>query len=75
MKIGTLGAGTVARAVARHAVAHGHQVPLSNSRGPACLAGLAGELGPLAHACTPREAAERRHSSSSRSAGRRSRRR
>ena len=38
MKIGTLGAGTVAQAIARHAVAHGHQVVLSNSRGPASLA-------------------------------------
>lgn len=57
MKIGTLGAGTVAQAIARHAVAHGHQVVLSNSRGPASLAGLADELGPLAHAGTPKEAA------------------
>ncbi|MFB6706057.1 NAD(P)-binding domain-containing protein [Streptomyces sp. NPDC056333] len=44
MKIGTLGAGTVAQAIARHAVAHGHQVVLSNSRGPASLAGLAKDL-------------------------------
>ncbi|WP_329141662.1 NADPH-dependent F420 reductase [Streptomyces sp. NBC_00670] len=57
MKIGTLGAGTVAQAIARHAVAHGHQVVLSNSRGPASLTGLADELGPLAHAGTPQEAA------------------
>lgn len=57
MKIGTLGAGTVAQAIARHAVAHGHQVVLSNSHGPASLAGLADELGPLAHAGTPEEAA------------------
>ncbi|HWO64386.1 MAG TPA: NAD(P)-binding domain-containing protein, partial [Umezawaea sp.] len=57
MKIGTLGSGTVARAIARHAVAHGHQVVLSNSRGPASLAGLADELGPLASAGTPEEAA------------------
>ena len=35
----------------------GHQVVLSNSRGPASLAGLADELGPLAHAGTPEEAA------------------
>ncbi|MGQ4511396.1 NAD(P)-binding domain-containing protein [Streptomyces sp. DW26H14] len=57
MKIGTIGAGTVARAIARHAVAHGHQVVLSNSRGPASLAALAGEIGPLARAGTPEEAA------------------
>jgi predicted dinucleotide-binding enzyme len=57
MKIGTLGAGTVAQAIARHAVGHGHQVVLSNSRGPASLAGLAEELGPLAGAGTREEAA------------------
>ncbi|WP_030377738.1 MULTISPECIES: NADPH-dependent F420 reductase [unclassified Streptomyces] len=57
MKIGTLGSGTVAQAIARHAVAHGHEVVLSNSRGPASLTGLANELGPLAQAGTPQEAA------------------
>ncbi|MGW6442835.1 NADPH-dependent F420 reductase [Lentzea sp. NPDC055074] len=57
MKIGTLGAGTVAQAIARHAVAHGHQVVLSNSRGPASLAGLAEGLGPLVQAGAPQEAA------------------
>jgi predicted dinucleotide-binding enzyme len=57
MKIGTIGAGTVAQAIARHAVSHGHQIVLSNSRGPASLAGLAEDLGPLASAGTPAEAA------------------
>jgi hypothetical protein len=57
MKIGTIGAGTVAQAIARHAVRHGHQVVLSNSRGPASLADLAEDLGPLASAGTPGEAA------------------
>ncbi|MFD4527016.1 NADPH-dependent F420 reductase [Streptomyces sp. NPDC058470] len=57
MKIGTLGAGTVAQAIARHAVSHGHQIVLSNSRGPASLTGLAEDLGPLAGAGTPEEAA------------------
>ncbi|MEW2449295.1 NADPH-dependent F420 reductase [Streptomyces parvulus] len=57
MKIGTVGAGTVAQAIARHAVTHGHEVVLSNSRGPASLSGLVGELGPLSHAGTPQEAA------------------
>jgi predicted dinucleotide-binding enzyme len=57
MKIGTLGAGTVAQAIARHAVRHGHQVVLSNSRGPASLAGSAETLGPLARAGTPEQAA------------------
>ena len=57
MKIGTIGAGTVAQAIARHATRHGHQVVLSNSRGPASLAALAADLGPLACAGTRAEAA------------------
>ncbi|GAA3850636.1 NADPH-dependent F420 reductase [Streptomyces sedi] len=57
MRIGTLGAGTVAQAIARHAIRHGHEVVLSNSRGPASLAGLVEELGTRATAATPAEAA------------------
>ncbi|GAA2667204.1 NADPH-dependent F420 reductase [Streptomyces lunalinharesii] len=57
MNIGTLGAGTVAQAIARHAVAHGHHVLLSNSRGPDSLAAVVRDLGPLASAGTPEEAA------------------
>ncbi|MGW7754551.1 NADPH-dependent F420 reductase [Streptomyces violaceusniger] len=57
MNIGTLGAGTVAQAVARHAVAQGHHVVLSNSRGRASLAAVVKGLGPLASAGTPEEAA------------------
>ncbi|WP_317985797.1 NAD(P)-binding domain-containing protein [Streptomyces sp. 5-10] len=38
MRIGTLGAGQIATAVARHALRHGHEVVLSNSRGPRALA-------------------------------------
>jgi len=58
MRIGTLGAGTVAQAIARHAVRHGHEVVLSNSRGPASLSALVAGLGPLATAGTPAEAAD-----------------
>jgi 8-hydroxy-5-deazaflavin:NADPH oxidoreductase len=43
--------------VARLAVAAGHPVVLSNSRGPGTLTGLAGELGPLARPATGAEAA------------------
>jgi predicted dinucleotide-binding enzyme len=43
--------------VARLAVAAGHDVVLSNSRGPETLAGLAAELGPRARAGTVEEAA------------------
>lgn len=57
MKIGTIGAGNVAQAIARHAVKHGHEVVLSNSRGPASLAELAADLGPLAGAGAVAEAA------------------
>ncbi|GAA4143758.1 NAD(P)-binding domain-containing protein [Streptomyces tunisiensis] len=57
MKIGMLGAGTVAQALARHAIRQGHEVVLSNSRGPASLTPLVRELGLLARAGTPAEAA------------------
>lgn len=43
--IGSIGAGTVAQAVARHAIRAGHPVTLSNSRGPETLAALVAELG------------------------------
>ncbi|MFZ4176264.1 NADPH-dependent F420 reductase [Streptomyces sp. HNS054] len=52
-----LGAGTVAQALARHAIRQGHEVVLSNSRGPASMTPLVRELGPLARAETPAEAA------------------
>ncbi|KIH98094.1 NADP oxidoreductase [Streptomonospora alba] len=57
MKIGTLGAGAIAQAIARHAIRHGHEVVFSNSRGPASLAPLVEDLGALAAAATPAEAA------------------
>ncbi|AEN08010.1 MULTISPECIES: NAD(P)-binding domain-containing protein [unclassified Streptomyces] len=57
MKIGMLGAGAIAQAIARHAIRHGHEVVLSNSRGPASLAPLAKDLGALAAAAPPEEAA------------------
>ncbi|MFC3996202.1 NADPH-dependent F420 reductase [Nocardiopsis sediminis] len=57
MKIGMLGAGEVAQAIARHAIRHDHEVVLSNSRGPASLAPLVKDLGALATAAPPAEAA------------------
>lgn len=57
MQIGMLGAGHVAQAVAGHAVSAGHQVVLSNRRGPASLAAVVERLGPLASAGMPDEAA------------------
>jgi 8-hydroxy-5-deazaflavin:NADPH oxidoreductase len=55
--IGFIGAGHIGSQVARLAVANGHDVVLSNSRGPASLAPLIAELGSKARAGTPREAA------------------
>jgi predicted dinucleotide-binding enzyme len=56
--IGFIGSGTIGGILARHAVAAGIDVVLSNSRGPESLAGLVAELGPRARAATPQEAAE-----------------
>src|SRR6267378_2758615 len=57
MKFGTIGAGTVAFAFAREAVATGHEVVLSNRRGPGFLASKVAELGHGASAATVEEAA------------------
>jgi predicted dinucleotide-binding enzyme len=45
MKIGTIGAGEVALAFAREALAQGHEVVLSSRRGPQALSAKVGELG------------------------------
>src|SRR5689334_15056187 len=55
---GFIGSGHIGTTVARLAVAAGHDVVLSNSRGPETLADLVSELGPHARAATPAEAAE-----------------
>ena len=55
--IGLVGAGNIGSQVARLAVASGHSVVLSNSRGPQTLSALVRELGPKARAATPEEAA------------------
>ena len=57
MNFGTIGAGTVAQAIAGHLVAAGHKVTLSNSRGPDTLLDVVTRLGPLASAGTADEAA------------------
>jgi 8-hydroxy-5-deazaflavin:NADPH oxidoreductase len=56
--VGFIGSGMIGGTVARLSVAAGHQVVLSNSRGPETLSDLAAELGPLARAGTGTEAAE-----------------
>jgi 8-hydroxy-5-deazaflavin:NADPH oxidoreductase len=55
--IGLIGSGHIGGTVARLAVDAGHDVVLSNSRGPETLQGLVRELGERARAGTTREAA------------------
>ena len=57
--IGLIGSGNIGSTVARLAIAAGHDVVLSNSRGPETLSELIAELGPQASAGTARQAAER----------------
>ncbi len=52
MKIGILGAGNIGAVAARLFVGAGHDVAVSNSRGPESLQPLVSELGPRAHAMT-----------------------
>jgi predicted dinucleotide-binding enzyme len=54
--IGFIGSGHIGSTVARLAVDAGHDVALSNSRGPETLHDLVAELGPHARAATPEEA-------------------
>ena len=56
--IGFIGSGNIGSTVARLAVDAGHDVVLSNSRGPETLADLVGKLGPHARAATAAEAAD-----------------
>lgn len=56
--IGLIGSGHIGSTVARLAVDAGHDVVLSNSRGPETLTGLVQDLGPRARAATAVEAAE-----------------
>jgi hypothetical protein len=58
MKFGFIGAGNVAQTYAKHFVRHGHEVVLSNSRGPDSLIELARSIGPNARAGTVKEAAK-----------------
>jgi predicted dinucleotide-binding enzyme len=58
MTIGTLGAGEVAQAFAVHLLKAGHEVLLSNSRGPSSLNHLVSKLGKGARAVTMDEAAK-----------------
>jgi predicted dinucleotide-binding enzyme len=57
MNIGIIGSGHIGGTTARLFVDAGHQVAISNSRGPETLRDLAAELGANAHAATVEEAA------------------
>lgn len=57
MEYGILGAGHIGQALAAHLARTGHTVILSNSRGPASLAGVVESLGDTARAGTTDEAA------------------
>src|SRR6476620_9936198 len=54
---GFIGSGHIGSTVARLAIDAGHDVVLSNSRGPQTLTDLVAELGPRARAATRDEAA------------------
>jgi 8-hydroxy-5-deazaflavin:NADPH oxidoreductase len=56
--VGFIGSGRIGSTVARLSVAAGHTVCMSNSRGPETLKDLVDELGPMARACSPDDAAE-----------------
>jgi len=58
MRIGIVGAGGIGQAFAAHMVKAGHEVLLSNSRGPESLRDAANRLGPRATAGTRQEAAQ-----------------
>ena len=55
--VGFIGSGYIGSTLARLAIEAGHQVVLSNSRGPETLADTVAELGPRATAATSAEAA------------------
>jgi 8-hydroxy-5-deazaflavin:NADPH oxidoreductase len=58
MKIGIIGAGKIGATAAKLFVEAGHEVAISNSRGPATLAGLVAELGNKAKAVRVEDAAK-----------------
>jgi 8-hydroxy-5-deazaflavin:NADPH oxidoreductase len=57
MRIGIIGAGHIGATLARHFAKAGHEVGISNSRGPDTLAGLVKSMGPKTCAMTNHEAA------------------
>jgi 8-hydroxy-5-deazaflavin:NADPH oxidoreductase len=58
MRIGFIGACAVGRTMGHHLINAGHEVMISNSRGPSSLKDLVEELGPRARAGTREEAVQ-----------------
>jgi predicted dinucleotide-binding enzyme len=58
MRIGFIGAGRLTKTFGRHLIDAGHEIIVSNSRGPETLAGLVADLGPNATAGTKKQASE-----------------
>ena len=58
MRIGVIGSGNIGATAARLFARAGHDVAISNSRGPETLGGLVEEIGPGVRAATVDEAAE-----------------
>jgi len=58
MKVGFIGAGTVARTFGRHLLTAGHTIVVSNSRGPETLADFVADLGSGARAGTKQQAVD-----------------
>jgi predicted dinucleotide-binding enzyme len=58
MQIGFIGAGTLTKTFGRHVINAGHQIVVSNSRGPETLAAFVADLGPSATAGTKKQASE-----------------
>ena len=58
MNIGIVGSGNIGATAARLFAEAGHEVAVSNSRGPETLEGLVAEIGPRARASTVEEAAD-----------------
>ena len=58
MRVGFIGAGTLTKTFGRHLMNAGHEILVSNSRGPETLAEIVGNLGPGATAGTKQQAAD-----------------
>jgi predicted dinucleotide-binding enzyme len=58
MRVGCIGAGTMAQTFGRHLLGAGHEIVVSNSRGPATLAEITGWRGDGASAGTKQEAVD-----------------